>query len=146
MGSTLVIFPFFLSCLYFSPFSMSLTRLRSDGQVSTQHVKKTEPAPHAFVLAPVLWDVTHKVGNHDHCCSFLQEQQFAECVLREISGACVDTKLRGIEGTYIVSGGRDNHKPILKVIGTAERKGLACETRVNVLANTLNDITRSKAH
>ena len=27
-------------------------------------------------------------------------------ILREISGACVDTKLRHFEGTYIVSGGR----------------------------------------
>ena len=78
--------------------------------------------------------------------AFCKNSSFAECILWEISSACVDTKLRGIGGTYIVSGGRDNHKPILKVIGTVERKGLACETRVNVLANTLNDRTRSKAH
>ena len=29
---------------------------------------------------------------------------FAECVLREISGACVDTKPRGTEATCIVRG------------------------------------------
>ena len=38
--------------------------------------------------------------------AFCRNSSFAECVLREISGDCVDTKLRRFEGTYIVSGGR----------------------------------------
>ena len=38
--------------------------------------------------------------------AFWKSSSFAECVLQEISGACVDTKLRGIEVTCIVGGGR----------------------------------------
>ena len=32
--------------------------------------------------------------------------RFAECVLQENSNTCVDTKLRGIDATCIVSGDR----------------------------------------
>ena len=34
--------------------------------------------------------------------AFWKNRSFAECVLREISSAFVDTKLRGIEATCIV--------------------------------------------
>ena len=36
--------------------------------------------------------------------AFKKNDNFDECVLQEISGACVDTKLRCIEATCIVSG------------------------------------------
>ena len=38
--------------------------------------------------------------------AFRKNYSFAECLLQEISGACVDTKLRCIEVTCILSGGR----------------------------------------
>ena len=38
--------------------------------------------------------------------AFQKNYSFAECLLQEITGACVDTKLRCIEVTRIISGGR----------------------------------------
>ena len=38
--------------------------------------------------------------------AFWKNSSFAECVLREISSGCVDTKLRGIEATCKVSDDR----------------------------------------
>ena len=38
--------------------------------------------------------------------AFRKSCSFAECVLQEISGACVDAKLRGIEVICIVGGDR----------------------------------------
>ena len=48
---------------------------------------------------------TCEVNNHDDCRS-LENGSFAERVLREISGTCVDTKLTGIEATCIIIGDR----------------------------------------
>ena len=39
--------------------------------------------------------------------AFLKNSSFAERVLREINGTCVNTKRRGIEATCIVSGDRE---------------------------------------
>ena len=49
---------------------------------------------------------TRNVDSHDNCRGFWKEGSFAECVLLEIIGACVDNKSRGIEATCIVSGDR----------------------------------------
>ena len=43
---------------------------------------------------------------------FLRSSSFAECVLWEISSACVDTKQKGVKVTCIVS---DTNKTVLMV-------------------------------
>ena len=42
--------------------------------------------------------------------AFWKNGSFVERVLWEISGACVDTKLTGIEATGIISSDRNDHR------------------------------------
>ena len=67
-------------------------------QCSDQWVRKSR-AP-----LPVFRNVMHEVDSHE-CRGFLEEWQLHwTCTIHKISGACVDTKLKGIKATCIVSG------------------------------------------
>ena len=52
--------------------------------------------------------------------AFWKNSSFADCVLREISSGCVDTKLRGIEATCIVSDKRG--RPRVSLLSQCEQQ------------------------
>ena len=55
--------------------------------------------PHSWVPCNAM----RNIDNHNHCRQFLEEQQLRWTCTMGISGACVDTKLRSIKATCIVS-------------------------------------------
>ena len=52
-------------------------------------------------------NVTHKSTMLRTAAAFWKNTSFTEHVLWEMSDACVDSKLRGIEATSIISGNRE---------------------------------------
>ena len=78
---------------------------------------------------------------------FWKKERFANCVLWELSGACVDAKQRDIKATCIVSG--DRGRPLCFLSVKEQQKALRWpvnETMVILCVHAIDDGAKPKAH